>query len=57
MSWLVPTIIGFMTKPVFRFSDQVGHPAVHPKKMARGLEISDLGYRGIVLSCSKKQRD
>ena len=40
-----------MRKPVLRVSDQVRHK---PQNMARGLKISDLGRRGIVLSMKTK---
>ena len=45
-----------MRKPTFLFPTRFDtNQAVQPQKMARGLEISDLERRGVVLSMYRKQ--
>ena len=45
-----------LRKPVFGVSDQVRHkPAVHPQKMARGLEFRILEVEGLYYPCSENK--
>ena len=45
-----------MRKPVFGVSDQVQHkPGCTGTEDGQSLEISDLGSRGIILSCSENK--